>query len=78
MYGVLYSYTPEILPSIHRGTGSGIAACLNRICGVMAPIISAYLGTTGPTVLYVSAGLFVVAGILMILLPYESRGKASI
>lgn len=78
MYGVLYAYTPEILPSVHRGTGSGIASCFNRVCGLMAPIIGAYVGTTGPTILYVSASLFLVAGILMILLPYESRGKASI
>ena len=78
MYGVLYAYTPEILPSVHRGTGSGIAACFNRICGLMAPIIGAYIGTSGPTILYVSASLFLVAGILMIFLPYESRGKASI
>ena len=78
MYGVLYAYTPEILPSVHRGTGSGIASCFNRICGLMAPIIGAYVGTTGPTILYVSASLFLVAGVLMIFLPYESRGKASI
>jgi MFS family permease len=78
MYGVLYAYTPEVLPSVHRGTGSGIAACFNRICGLMAPIIGAYLGTTGPTILYVSASLFLVAGVLMTFLPFESRGKASI
>jgi MFS family permease len=78
MYGVLYAYTPEILPSVHRGTGSGIAACFNRICGLMAPIIGAYVGVSGPTILYVSASLFIVAGVLMLALPYESRGKASI
>lgn len=78
MYGVLYAYTPEILPSVHRGTGSGIASCFNRVCGLMAPIIAAYVATTGLAILDVSATLFLIAGVLMIFLPFESRGKASI
>jgi hypothetical protein len=78
MYGVLYACTPEILPSLHREPGSGIASCFNRVCGPMAPIIGAYVGTSGPAILYVSASLFLVAGVLMVFLPYESRGRASI
>ena len=49
MYGVLYAYTLEILPSVHRGTGSGIASCFNRVCGLMAQIIGAYVETTAHT-----------------------------
>lgn len=32
-YGTLYAYTPEVLPSAHRGTGNGIAIGFNRIMG---------------------------------------------
>ena len=40
MWGSLYTYTPEVLPSIHRGTGTGLASAFNRICGLQAPIIA--------------------------------------
>lgn len=32
-YGVLYAYTPEVLPAPNRGTGTGIASFLNRVAG---------------------------------------------
>lgn len=41
-YGCLYAYTPEVLPSAHRGTGNGIAIGLNRIMGIMSAIIATY------------------------------------
>ncbi|KAM3558229.1 hypothetical protein ARSEF4850_004709 [Beauveria asiatica] len=44
-YGTLYAYTPEVLPSAHRGTGNGVAVALNRIMG----IISAVIGTVADT-----------------------------
>ncbi|KAF2174065.1 hypothetical protein M409DRAFT_16339 [Zasmidium cellare ATCC 36951] len=77
MWGALYCYTPEVIPSMHRGTGTGIAAAFNRICGLMAPIIATYVGYTS-TPVYVSASLYVAAGLLSFLLPFETRGKASI
>ena len=77
MWGALYCYTPEVIPSMHRGTGTGIAAAFNRICGLMAPIIATYVGFTS-TPVYVSASLYVVAGLLSFALPFEPRGKASI
>lgn len=41
-YGCLYAYTPEVLPSAHRGTGNGIAIGLNRIMGIMSAVIATY------------------------------------
>ena len=78
MYGVLFAYTPDIFPSTSRGTGSGLCSCFNRICGLLAPIISAYSPSDTNVPIYVSASLFIAASLLMILLPYESRGKASL
>jgi len=89
MYGVLYAYTPEIFPTKDRGTGNGLAATANRIFGVMAPVIaSAFLGgghlilvyadLSTPVPIYISGTLFLLAGVLMMALPYEPRGRASL
>lgn len=80
MYGVLYAYTPEVFPSPHRGTGSGLASAANRLGGIIASIIpmssSAGLNTTVP--FWVSAALFTSAGVLVLFLPVESRGRMAI
>ena len=39
-YATLYAYTPEVLPSAHRGTGNGIAIALNRVMGIMSAIVA--------------------------------------
>ncbi|KAL9940389.1 hypothetical protein V8E36_001094 [Tilletia maclaganii] len=84
MYGVLYSYTPECFPAPHRGTGDGIASSFNRITGAMAPIISIYTVTKGnsdsvPTFpVYIAAGLFCSAAVLMCTLTVESRGRTAL
>ncbi|MCJ1468126.1 hypothetical protein MMC07_006754 [Pseudocyphellaria aurata] len=78
MYAVLYAYTPEVFPTKDRGTGNAITASANRIFGVMAPIIAMFgnLQTSAPV--YVSGALFIVAGILATILPFEPMGKASL
>lgn len=76
MWGSLYCYTPEVIPSVHRGTGTGIASAFNRICGLMAPIIATYVGFTS-TPIFVSAAMYLAAGLLCLVLPFETRGKAS-
>ncbi|RMZ83164.1 hypothetical protein DV738_g1151, partial [Chaetothyriales sp. CBS 135597] len=49
-YGTLYAYTPEILPTAHRGTGYGVCVILNRIGGIIAILIGSYanVATTAP------------------------------
>jgi hypothetical protein len=39
-YGTLYAYTPEVLPSAHRGTGTGVAVGMNRIMGILSAVIA--------------------------------------
>ncbi|KAK6360291.1 hypothetical protein TWF730_006439 [Orbilia blumenaviensis] len=77
MYGILYAYTPEIFPTSSRGTGNALAACANRVFGIMAPVIAGYADLTTSVPVYVSGALFIAAGGVMLLLPYEPRGKAS-
>ncbi|KAM5449844.1 hypothetical protein MaudCBS49596_004606 [Microsporum audouinii] len=79
MYGVLYAYTPEVFPAPNRGTGTGIASCLNRICGLLAPIVAIYGSSANPKApVYASGGLMLAAFVAMALLPIETRGKASL
>ena len=76
MYGVLYAFTPEIFPAPVRGAGTGVASFLNRITGLVAPVIAATLpgdGATGP--IYLSAALILSAFFGMILIPIETRGR---
>ncbi|KAI9664499.1 MAG: hypothetical protein M1821_005945 [Bathelium mastoideum] len=79
MYGVLYAYTPEVLPAPFRGTGTGVASFLNRIAGVLAPVLAVQIGKVHVSApILVAAALFIVSSIAMAALPIESRGKASL
>lgn len=77
MYAVLYAYTPEIFPTKDRGTGNALTASANRIFGIMAPLIGIYADLQTAAPVYVSGALFVAAGALVLALPFETRGKAS-
>ena len=43
-----------------------------------APIIALYADLSTPVPIYLSGALFLVSGLIALLLPFESRGKASI
>ncbi|KAL0578862.1 hypothetical protein V5O48_003142 [Marasmius crinis-equi] len=86
MYGVLYAYTPEVFPAPHRGTGDAVCSAFNRITGILAPVIKiattnvdgSASGSTANGPIFVSATLFLVSSILMLLLPIETAGKAAL
>lgn len=76
MYGVLYAFTPEVFPAPVRGVGTGVASFLNRVTGLVAPILAANIpgdGTTTP--IYMSAALILAAFGGMVLIPIETRGR---
>lgn len=77
MYAVLYAYTPELFPTKDRGTGNAITASANRVFGIMAPIVAMFANLETSVPVYVSGALFIGAGALVLFLPFESRGKAS-
>jgi len=78
MYAVLYGYTPEIFPTKDRGTGNALTATSNRVFGIMAPIIAMFANLETSAPVYTSGALFIAAGLLVLALPFESRGKASL
>ncbi|KAF9882267.1 hypothetical protein CkaCkLH20_00303 [Colletotrichum karsti] len=76
MYGVLYAFTPEIFPAPVRGAGTGMASFLNRVMGLLAPVLAANMpgdGTTTP--IYLSGALILAAFVAMCLIPIETRGR---
>ncbi|RXW25083.1 hypothetical protein EST38_g762 [Candolleomyces aberdarensis] len=78
MFGVLAAITPELFPTKDRGTGNAITAMANRIFGVIAPIIALYADLTTSVPIFIAGAIFLIAGVLALLLPFESRGKASL
>ncbi|KAF5561558.1 synaptic vesicle transporter SV2 [Fusarium phyllophilum] len=52
-YGTLYAYTPEVLPSAHRATGSAIAVACNRVMGIVSAVVATEANTDTPAPLHV-------------------------
>ncbi|KAK6076749.1 sugar transporter [Seiridium cupressi] len=76
MYGVLYAFTPEIFPAPVRGAGTGVASFLNRITGLVAPVLAANIPGDGTKLpIYLSAVLILAAFGGMCLIPIETRGR---
>ncbi|KAF1967639.1 MFS general substrate transporter [Bimuria novae-zelandiae CBS 107.79] len=77
MYGVLYAYTPEVIPAPNRGTGTGISSFLNRLAGLCAPIVAVNAGSSNPKApIYASGGLILAAFVSMFFLPIETQGAS--
>ncbi|KAG7146305.1 putative MFS-type transporter PB1E7.08c like protein [Verticillium longisporum] len=72
MYGVLYAFTPEIFPAPVRGAGTGVASFLNRVTGLMAPVIAANIpgdGTTAPITIFLNRVTGLMAPIIAANIP---------
>ena len=78
MYAVLYAFTPEVFPTKDRGTGNALTATANRVFGIMAPVVAMFADLDTAAPVYTSGALFIVAAALVLTLPFESRGKASL
>ena len=76
-YGTLYAYTPEVLPSAHRGTGNAITVACNRIMGIIAALIGTYADLTSSVPIYVCAAAFGGLALLSFLFPFEPQGHTS-
>jgi putative MFS transporter len=78
-WGVIYTYTPELYPTKIRALGSGWAAAIGRIGGILAPTIVGYMitGPNGFTRVFgmFTAVLLVVAAIIWIM-GEETKGKS--
>ncbi|KAM0354382.1 hypothetical protein ACHAPU_001426 [Fusarium lateritium] len=76
-YGTLYAYTPEVLPSAHRATGSAIAVACNRVMGIVSAVVASEADTNTPAPLYVCAALFLGMAAVSASFPFEPYGHRS-
>lgn len=76
-YGTLYAYTPEVLPSAHRGTGNGVAIGCNRIMGILSAVIAQVADTSTPVPIYICAALYIVMAVVAAFFPFEPYGRRS-
>ena len=76
-WAALYTYTPELYPTDIRGTGSGVAASMGRLSGIIAPTLTGYLyataGLSGPFLAFFIA--HILAAISTLMLGIETRKK---
>ncbi len=75
-WGALYAYTPEMYPTVIRGTGFGYASGMTRIAGVIAPTLGAFLlplSLVAPLTVYAVA--FIVGGLVVWSLGIETRDQ---
>ncbi|SUP41678.1 MFS transporter [Veillonella criceti] len=78
-WGVIYTYTPELYPTEIRGLGSGWAAGIGRIGGIIAPILVGFLLSQQlhmDSIFYLFASVFVLISIVVLCFGKESKQQA--
>jgi putative MFS transporter len=79
-WGVVYTYTPESYPTALRGTGSGWAAGVGRVGGVLAPLVVGRLLALFPgrqDLIFAQFAGVVLAGLaVVLLLGEETKGRS--
>jgi MFS transporter, putative metabolite:H+ symporter len=77
-WGVVYTYTPELYPTSVRATGSGLAAAVGRVGGIIGPYLTPVLVTSiavnGTFAIFM--GLLVVTAAAVAVLGEETRGRS--
>ena len=78
-WGCIYTYTPELYPTAIRGLGSGWAAGIGRVGGILAPLLVGYLlnrHVSVDSVFHMFAAVFALIAVIVILLGNESKNSA--
>jgi putative MFS transporter len=77
-WGVLYTITPEQYPTVVRATGSGAAAAVGRLGGIIGPFLTPVLAPSigQPAVFALFMALLVIAAVDVLVLAEETRGRS--
>lgn len=78
-WGVIYTYTPELYPTEIRGLGSGWAAGIGRIGGIIAPFLVGFLLSHEmhmDAIFYLFASVFVIIALVVLSFGKESKKQA--
>ncbi|KEF51730.1 uncharacterized protein A1O9_12067 [Exophiala aquamarina CBS 119918] len=70
-YGILYAYTPEVMPLSNRGTGCGMAVAFGRLASITSPLVAIYGNTSTSAPLWVCCGLYFAMAAVALFLPFE-------
>ncbi|KAE8361094.1 major facilitator superfamily domain-containing protein [Aspergillus caelatus] len=71
LYGIIYGYTPEVMPDAYRGIGCGLTLACGRIASLSAPFIATFGDVTTSVPIWVCCAFFVVIGVVSLVLPFE-------
>ena len=68
-WGALYAYSPEQYPTVIRGTGTGMAASVGRIGGILGPLLVGGLLAKGTSIetIFLIFGISILIGMLSVL-----------
>ncbi|CCE79797.1 Piso0_002888 [Millerozyma farinosa CBS 7064] len=77
IYAAMYTYTPEVYPAPIRGVATASCSFWNRICGLMGPVIALNLNLNSGKPVFISGALYMAAGVIFLLLPFETRNTAA-
>lgn len=75
-WGALYAYSPEQYPAIIRGTGTGMAAAIGRIGGILGPLLVGSLVASGYSIGFIFTifcGSIVIGVLVIAFLGKETR-----
>lgn len=75
-WGALYAYSPEQYPTIIRGTGTGMAAAVGRLGGVLGPLMVGIMlsnGTSINTIFTLFCGVIVIGVLAVLFLGTETK-----
>ncbi|KAI0170360.1 sugar transporter [Pestalotiopsis sp. NC0098] len=72
-YAILYSYTPEVMPTAYRGTGCGLTLAFGRIASLSAPFIATYGDLSTSVPIWVLVGVYGLIAIVAACLPFEPK-----
>ncbi|KAG7660586.1 uncharacterized protein J8A68_005852 [[Candida] subhashii] len=70
-YGVMYAYTPEVMPSAARATGNAVCIVSTRITTLVVPIIAYYSNTSSSVPIWICGAFMGVIGVVALFLPFE-------
>uniref|UniRef100_A0A2P2MQS8 Organic cation/carnitine transporter 7-like n=1 Tax=Rhizophora mucronata TaxID=61149 RepID=A0A2P2MQS8_RHIMU len=75
-FSIIYIYAPEIYPTSVRSTGLGLASSMGRIGGMICPLVAVSLvqGCHQSAAVGLFVGVVFIAGIFVLLFPYETKG----
>ena len=70
-YGVIYAYTPEVMPSVARATGNAMCLLCTRVATAIVPVIAYFSNTASAVPIWICGACVGLIGLIALLLPFE-------